>query len=77
MLRKVVLVTDSCCDLPLKIVNDYEINVIPMHFAFSGISYLDTPTHKEMSVSDFYLKLRNKEVAITSQATIEDCLNVI
>ncbi len=77
MLRKVVLVTDSCSDLPLKLVNDLEIHVIPMHFAFNGVSYLDFPTHKEMSVNDFYDRLRNKEVAITSQATIEDCLNVI
>ncbi len=75
--KKLVVVTDSCSDLTEEIVKEFDINVIPMHFSFNNEQYVDDINHSGMSIKDFYDRLRNKEVAITSQATVDDCVKYL
>jgi DegV family protein with EDD domain len=40
----IALVTDSACDLPQEIIEEYQINVIPFTVNFGEVSYLDKVT---------------------------------
>jgi fatty acid-binding protein DegV len=50
----VKIVTDSSCDLPQSIVDQYDISVIPLYINFSEKSFLDGV---EISHAEFYNKL--------------------
>lgn len=58
-----VIITDSTSDLPSEIVNEIQVDVIPMKFIMEDKSYLDG----EMPAPEFYGKLRNKILSSTSQ----------
>lgn len=71
-MKDFVIFTDSCSDLSLDFINSENIVVLPMSFSFKNGEevYLDDPSHKEMSIKDFYSRLRNKEVAKTNQVNM-------
>lgn len=58
-----VLMTDSTIDLPVKILETLNIEVIPMTFAIEEKVFVDG----SMSPKEFYAKLRNKILPTTSQ----------
>jgi len=41
---QIALVTDSIADLPFDIIDDYQINIVPVNISMNGIEYLDKLT---------------------------------
>ena len=62
-MKDYVLMTDSTIDLPVKILETLNIEVIPMTFVMEEKVFVDG----SMSPKDFYEKLRNKILPTTSQ----------
>jgi DegV family protein with EDD domain len=65
-----VIVTDSCSDLTLKMVKEMDIDVVPLSVEIEGKVYKHYPDEREISVKDFYDKLRDKNVATTSLVNV-------
>ncbi len=64
-----VIVSDATLDLPVNIIEKYDIMVIPMGFDIDGVSYNHYPDEREITVDDFYNKLKNGAVSHTTQIT--------
>jgi DegV family protein with EDD domain len=70
----IVIVTDSCCDLPKEIEDKYNIHKIPLKVNFGKTMYID-----ELTITDeeFYKKMtESSEVPKTSQLSLPDCKRV-
>jgi len=64
-----VIVTDSTSDLPLEIIEQYEITVLPLQFSIGGRSYLNYPDERDYPLAAFYQNLRDQMEAKTSQVS--------
>jgi hypothetical protein len=67
----IVIVTDTCCDLPKEIEEKYNLHKIPLKVNFGKTVYID-----EFTISDdeFYQKMvESKEAPKTSQLSMPDC----
>lgn len=61
----IALVTDSTCDIPQKIIDDYQIQVVPLIIDIEGADYLDKVT---LHPAQFYNLLeKTKKYPTTSQ----------
>jgi len=64
------IVTDSTCDLPLDILKELDIAVLPMHLLFGTKSYREGI---DISTDEFYQKMLHESVyPTTSQPTMQD-----
>ncbi len=57
------IVTDSTCDLPKALIDEYDITVVPLYVNFGTQSYLDGV---ELSRRDFYARLQTFDAAPTT-----------
>jgi len=71
-MRDYVLMTDSCCDLNEQEVAEAGLIVLPLTFTMDGENRRDTPDHKDMSLKEFYERLRAGANCTTSAANMED-----
>jgi len=71
-MRDYVIMTDSCCDLNVQEVAESELVVVPLTFTVGGGNYRDTPDHQDMSLSEFYRRLRAGEQSVTAAANVAD-----
>lgn len=71
-MRDYVIMTDSCCDLNAQEVEESGLCVIPLTFTIGGKNYRDTPDHAEMSLAEFYSRLRSGETSVTAAANVGD-----
>lgn len=62
-----ILSTDATLDLPLEMVNEYGIEVVPMAFNLDGEEILQYPDERGISNEDFYEALKNGKLSKTSQ----------
>ena len=67
--RKVGILTDSTCDLPNEIIEEYDIRVVPMRLTLDEQEYIDQVT---LSSSDFYKMLPGTKRALSSQPSPGD-----
>lgn len=65
-----VIVTDSSCDLPAGLVEELELQVVPLAFVMNGKTYWDYPDNREMSPDEFYSKLAAGEMATTNAVNV-------
>lgn len=66
---KIKIITDSTADLTPEIIEDYEIDVLPLSVNFEDRSYVDGI---EISSSEFYEKMRtSKKLPTTSQVPMQ------
>ena len=66
----IALVTDSACDLPMEIVDRYQIHVVPTNLSFGEDHFIDRLT---ISPETFYAMMREREEQPgTSQPTPAD-----
>jgi DAK2 domain fusion protein YloV len=66
----IAVVTDTTCDLPEDIMQEYNIHLVPLHVSFGQQGYIDKFT---ISVEEFYKKLvTSKHHPKTSQPTPKD-----
>lgn len=64
-----VIVSDATLDLPAKVIEEYGIRVIPMGFYIDDTEYSHYPDERELSIEDFYNKLKNGAISRTTQIT--------
>lgn len=64
-----VLVSDATIDLPAKVIEDNDIHVIPMGLLLDDVEYMHYPDERNLSVDEFYSKLKSGSVSFTSQIT--------
>ncbi|KJS87564.1 MAG: hypothetical protein JM58_03835 [Peptococcaceae bacterium BICA1-8] len=62
-MSKIKIVTDSTADLPLDLIKQYDITIVPLAVNFGNISYLEGT---ELSPKDFYAKLSASETLPTT-----------
>ncbi|WP_353892601.1 DegV family protein [Proteinivorax hydrogeniformans] len=70
-MKKPLIVTDSCCDLPLDLVKDYDIPIIKLSFSFKGKNHTDD-FGQSIGYKEFYDEVRGGEVPTTSQINTYD-----
>ena len=64
------IITDSNCDLTPKMVEELDLEVIPMNFIMGNDSYLDYPDKHELSSHDFYARIAAGENSTTNQISV-------
>ena len=70
-MSKIVLLSDSSCDLPLSSLEKYKIEVIPYYVSFDTVNYLKEIT--EISINEFYKRMRAQKIfPKTSLPSIDD-----
>lgn len=70
-MSKIVLISDSSCDLPLTCMNKYEIEIVPFYVSFDTEKYYKEI--EELSIEDFYKRLRSEKIfPKTSLPSIND-----
>ncbi len=70
--RKVAVVVDSTANLPSELVQQYDLNVIPLNVIWSGESYRDGI---DITTAEFYDRLaHSSESPTTSQPSVGDFL---
>jgi DegV family protein with EDD domain len=67
-----VLITDSCADLPLRIYEELDIQVIPLSFLLEGQTYRNCPDESSMKFSEVYARLRDGANITTSAVNVEE-----
>lgn len=71
---KIALVTDSTCDLPQDIIDDYQINLLPVNINFGDNHYLDKIT---IQPEQFYKLLEeNRDTPKSSQVNEKSFTNL-
>ncbi len=65
-MKDYIIVTDSTSDLPEEIIESLGIKVISLTYEIEGKSYADDPKESELSLHEFYEKLRRGERSVTS-----------
>lgn len=65
-MKDYVIVTESTADLPVSIIEEFDIKVIPMSFELEGKSYINYPDNRELSPHEFYESLKKGEKSTTS-----------
>ena len=71
-----VIVTESCCDLPLNLINKYNIKTIPMSFVLDGKAYKQYSDNRELSLKDFYTTLRSGFYSQTAAVNLMDARDI-
>lgn len=64
-----VIVSDATLDLPIDLIKEYDIRVIPMGVSIDNAEFTHYPDERELAVEDFYAKLKNGSVPHTTQIT--------
>ncbi|MCM1181011.1 MAG: DegV family protein [Clostridium sp.] len=62
-----VLASDATFDLPMELVEKYDIKVVPMAFNLDGQEILHYPDERNMSNEAFYQALKDGKMSTTSQ----------
>lgn len=69
--------TEVTADLTQEMVNDLHIDVIPMEISFGGEeNYLHYPDAREISLADFYRRLKAGEDITTAQVKYADYIEI-
>ncbi len=71
-MRDYVIMTDSCCDLSEEEVRESGVTVLPLTFTIGLQTYRDTPDHADMSLAEFYRRLRGGELSTTAAVNVGD-----
>ncbi len=74
-MKNYVIFTESTSDLPMNIIEELDIKVIPMVFSFENESYLDYPDRRDLDIHEFYERLKNGErstTALVNSKTFQD-----
>ena len=72
-----VIVTDSSCDLPAKLVEELELQVAPLAFLMGDKTYRNYPDNREMSPEEFYSRLAAGEMATTNAVNVGEATELL
>lgn len=62
-----IIISDATLDLPAEVIKEYDIHVIPMGVNIDDEEFMHYPDERNLSINDFYSKLKNGAVSHTSQ----------
>ena len=71
-MKQFSLVTDSASDLPIEILKEMDIQLLPLHFYFGEEEYADTKEEKDITNKRFYERMRAGEAPTTSAISLGD-----
>lgn len=69
-MRDYVLMTDSCCDLSAGMVEQLQLQVLPLSFLMDGKEYFNYTDNRDISPEAFYNKLREGKLGTTSAVSV-------
>jgi DegV family protein with EDD domain len=69
MMSDYVIVSDATLDLPVGLIEKYDIRIIPMGYSIDNAEYSHYPDERELTIEDFYTKLKNGAISQTTQIT--------
>ena len=69
-MSKFVIMTDSCADLPAELVEQLDIQVLPLMFNLDNKDYYNYPDNRDMDPKQFYQLLREGKTATTSAVNV-------
>ena len=75
-MRDYVIVTDSSCDLPAKLVEELELQV-PLAFTLGETTYRNYPDNREMEPEAFYARLAAGEMATTTAVNVGQAMDIL
>ena len=75
-MKKFVILTDSCSELPLELRKEFDVDYVPMHFSCEDKEYVADLDYKEISAKDFYNLMRDGKRVITAQANTAQYLEI-
>lgn len=67
-----VLLTDSTCDLPAELADEYGVDAMPMVFLMKEKVYHHYLDAREMSLPDFYAQIKEGVLSQTTQISYQD-----
>lgn len=62
-----VIISDATLDLPLDVLEQHNINVIPMTFTLNDVSYTHYPDEREITLENFYKTIAEGGLSQSSQ----------
>lgn len=68
------IVTDSSCDLSAEMADELELTVLPLSYSMGGKEYLNYLDGRDMSIQDFFARLRAGEPSSTAAVNVESFL---
>lgn len=72
-----VILTDSSCDLPAGMAEELGLVVLPLTLTMGGREYANYLDGREIPPEDFYRRMREGEMAVTSAANLEGYLTLM
>lgn len=71
-----IIVTDSCCNLPQKIIQQFNIKIIPLVYHANGQVYKGCAENESLDIKQFYTLMRKHEPVTTSSASPQACQEI-
>jgi DegV family protein with EDD domain len=71
-----VIITDSTADLPIDIIRELGIDVVPLQFNIDGNEYKNYPDERGLDPKQFYGQLRAGKTASTSAINTADLIGI-
>lgn len=72
MSQPYVILTESSCDLTSELAAQAGAEVLPLNFTMEGKNYPHYPDGREMSIPEFYDRMRNGAIAVTAAANVAE-----
>ena len=74
-MKNISIITDGSCDLPIEVIEKYDIKLIPLHFRFED--NIEYGSERTMDSEEFYRRLENGEIAKTSAASPSSAMELL
>ena len=76
-MRDYVIMTDSSCDLPVELLQQNNVHVVPLGVTIGEKTFKQYPDYREMSKDEFYQALQNGETGHTAGTNIQDAAEMM
>lgn len=70
------IVTDSCCNLPETLIEEYQLKIISLVFRADGKQYYGYAKGETFAPRQFYTMMRDKKDITTSSVSPQDCYDI-
>ena len=74
-MKNISIITDGSCDIPVEVIEKYDIKLIPLHFQFED--NIEYGSERMMDSKEFYKRLANGEIAKTSASSPASAMDLL
>ena len=74
-MKNISIITDGSCDIPVEVIEKYDIKLIPLHFHFED--NIEYGSGSMMDSEEFYKRLANGEIAKTSASSPSSAMDLL